>query len=556
MEIRFETTALDRFSLILENDSSNAKECEEPEECPTLQCPREYSALVGLSSALADDDNGNGKECPRECPQIRAYVPTTSCTQTDMAPGIDICIFQHASELYKQMCSNGYYVVCNPTGAGHIVVLDEAAADLLECFRSPTSLAALRMEREISEEARTVVALFSQLGFLENTAQPPVPSQLDNPQTLNAWLHVTNACNLGCNYCYVDKTSESMSDDISRKAIDALFRSAIKHNFKAVQLRYAGGEASLQSERVIALHDYALSVARKHQITFYGSILSNGVFLAGRTIDLFKERQIGVMISLDGVGAYHDCQRPFINGRGSFQFVNRTITRLLEKNLVPHISVTVSQRNLAGLPELITYILERDLPFSLNYYRDNDCSTHIQDLQFTDEQMIAAMRSVFALIEHDLPYRNLLGSLIDKANLKQPHQRACGVGHSYLVIDQKGGIAKCHADIKQTVTTIAADDPLLVIRNDSRGVQGYTVHEKESCRSCSWRNWCSGGCPLLTYRVTGRNDIKSPYCNIYQALFPDVLRLEALRLLKYVLPYPLAQRQPVEKSQNSNLLYV
>ncbi len=45
--------------------------------------------------------------------------------------------------------------------------------------------------------------------------------------------------------------------------------------------------------------------------------------------------------------------------------------------------------------------------------------------------------------------------------------------------------------------------------------------------------WCAGGCPALTYRVTGRFDVRSPNCRIYQALFPEVLRLEGLRLLQY-----------------------
>jgi uncharacterized protein len=62
------------------------------------------------------------------------------------------------------------------------------------------------------------------------------------------------------------------------------------------------------------------------------------------------------------------------------------------------------------------------------------------------------------------------------------------------------------------------------------------VEEKEGCRTCDWRYWCTGGCPLLTYRATGRSDIKSPNCNIYKALFPEALRLEALRLLKYETP--------------------
>src|SRR5204863_2366385 len=101
---------------------------------------------------------------------------------------------------------------------------------------------------------------------------------------------------------------------------------------------------------------------------------------------------IGVTISLDGLGTYHDSQRPFSNGLGSFTFVDRTITRLLNNGVIPHINVTVSQRNLDGLPALIDYILQREMSFTLSYYRDNECSTHIRDLQFSDTQMITRMQ--------------------------------------------------------------------------------------------------------------------------------------------------------------------
>jgi uncharacterized protein len=509
----------------------------------------ETALLDRTFSPLKEHQNSRGGDC-RDC-QSTSIV---EILRSDHISDIHTCTIQHTPGLYKQACGNGYYVVCNPTGRGLIAVLDEEAADLLEYFRFPTTFSHLRIEEEFPGQASLAVSLFHKLGFLQNAAQSTAISMQEKTQTLSAWLHVTNACNLRCDYCYVDKTPEPMTDDTAKRAVDAIFRSAVKHNFNMVWLRYAGGEASLQSERVIALHDYALTLAQKHDIKLYASILSNGVFLGQRTIDRLKARNIGVMISLDGIGAYHDRQRPFVNGRGSFRFVDRTITQLLAKKLIPNISVTVSLRNLTGLPELVAYILERDMPFSLNYYRDNDCSTHIHDLRFNDEQMIAAMRSVFALIEHNLPQRSLLDALIDKADLQQPHYRTCGVGHNYLVIDQKGGVAKCHADIKRTITTIATDDPLLVIRNDRQGVQGHTVHEKEGCRSCSWRNWCTGGCPLLTFRATGRSDVKSPNCNIYKALFPDVLRLEALRLLKYV--PPLLERQSVEDRGSTSLFYV
>ena len=41
---------------------------------------------------------------------------------------------------------------------------------------------------------------------------------------------------------------------------------------------------------------------------------------------------------------------------------------------------------------------------------------------------------------------------------------------------------------------------------------------------------------MATFKATGRYDIKSPNCNIYKAIYPQALRLEGLRLLKYATP--------------------
>ena len=218
---------------------------------------------------------------------------------------------------------------------------------------------------------------------------------------------------------------------------------------------------------------------------------------------------------------------------GSFRLVDRAITRLLDHDLIPNINVTVSQRNLPGLPKLVDYLLERDLSFSFSYYRENDCSASLTDLQFSEKQMIHAMKAAFAIIERRLPARRIYSALIDKASFNAPHHHTCNVGESYLVIDQHGGVAKCQTEIAHTITNIDADDPLQEIRRQREGMQVLDVEEKEGCRTCNWRYWCAGGCAAVTYRLTGRNDIRSPNCGIYKALFPEALRLEALRLLKY-----------------------
>ncbi len=465
-----------------------------------------------------------------DCDPAGGAFARVSCPPAGVMPTLSL---QLSQSLYIQESSNGCWLVCNPTEVGLIAVLDAQAMSLLTLFQTPITLAQI-VEHEPQKDLEEAVLLFYQLGFLYDMHNHSPSSLCRETQSLTAWLHVTNECNLRCHYCYLQKTHENMSSHVGHQSVDAIFRSAQKHHIKHVRLKYAGGEASLHMISVIALHDYAVQQALEYGITLDAVILSNGVTLSQRTIEYLKARQIAVTISLDGLGVYHDSQRPLLGGQGSSKYVLHTIERLLVNDMKPSLSITVSRRNLSGLPTLMSYILERDLPFSLSYYRENKCSSSVADLCFADEQIIVAMRSAFTVIEKNLPERSLLGSLLDKADMATTHRRTCGVGQNYMVIDQNGAIAKCQMDIHRTVATVASDDPLHLIRADRQGVQGLSVEEKEACRTCSWRYWCTGGCPILTYRSTGRYDVKSPYCNIYKALFPDVLRLEALRLLRYI----------------------
>jgi uncharacterized protein len=256
--------------------------------------------------------------------------------------------------------------------------------------------------------------------------------------------------------------------------------------------------------------------------------------LTKQITETMKSLGLRLMISLDGLGAFHDRQRCYADGRGSFANVEQAIDLALKHKLIPDISITVTARNAEGLPELIAWILARDLPFSLNFYRENDFSATHNGLKLAEEKIIIGMLAAFKVIETNLPRRSLLASLVDRANLSVPHLHTCGAGHSYLVFDHLGQIAKCQMQIDQPVTTAQAADPLAIIRDDKITVQNISVKEKEGCRDCEWKYWCTGGCPLATYRATGRYDVKSPNCNIYKSLYPEAVRLEGLRLLKYI----------------------
>jgi uncharacterized protein len=405
------------------------------------------------------------------------------------------------------------------------VVVNHELRDALLALHAPTALAEMR----VALPQRLIERCYG-LGILVDDQPLAAPPSSD---TLVAWLHVTNACNLRCTYCYLTKTDEAMSAETGRAAVDAIVRSAMQHDYGAIKLKLAGGEASLNFPLVWELHNYALAAAAAHGLTLETVVLSNGVGVGRSGLRELQRRGIRLMISLDGFAADHDAQRVFENGSGSFGAVRRTIERACEIGLRPDISVTVSGQTAGGLAALVGWLLDRDLPFSLNFYRENDCSAGFSELQLDEQRIIAGMLAAFRAIEERLPERSLLGALIDRANLALAHSKTCGVGESYLVIDQHGSIAKCQMEIERPITSVHAPDPLGMIRADTIGVRNVPVQEKAGCRDCAWQLWCAGGCAVATFRATGRYDVQSPNCGIYKALYPAALRLEGLRVLKY-----------------------
>ena len=324
-----------------------------------------------------------------------------------------------------------------------------------------------------------------------------------------------------------------MSSETGRASIDAIFRSAIANTFRQIKIKYAGGEPLLRYPLILELHAYAKSQADMYGLILEEVVLSNGTLLTEEIAKTLKALDIRLMISLDGIGAYHDSHRPYASGRGSFKDVAEAVDLALANELVPNVSVTVSSRTVEGLPEIMQWILERELPFSLNFYRENELSTSHEDMQLDEQKIINGMLAAFKVLEENLPRRSFLGGIIDRANLSEPHTHTCGVGQNYLVFDQNGQVAKCQMHIRKPITNIYVADPLAIIRTDQIGIQNLPVEEKEGCKTCEWKHWCTGGCPLATHRATGRYDVKSPNCNIYKALYPEALRLEGLRLLKY-----------------------
>jgi uncharacterized protein len=364
-----------------------------------------------------------------------------------------------------------------------------------------------------------------------------IPDDVNSPvfaafemSPLTAWLHITDRCTLRCDYCYLRHIPAEMSLVTGRAAIEGIFRSALAYGYRRVRLKYGGGEPLLRLPFILKLHQYAQELAKQHAIILDGVILSNGTLLTPQIIERLKSLGLRLMLSLDGIGKYHDCQRSYADGRGSFALVERSIELAVSHGLIPDISVTISGRNACGLPEVVAWLLDHDLPFSLNLYRENPQSTSQYDLRLAENRIIEALRAAYHLVAEHPSGRSLLVSLADRASFTIPHLYPCNAGQSYMAFDTHGRVFKCQMDMTLPVSTCRDPNPLATLRSSTIGLQNLPVTEKPECQDCKWRYWCAGGCPLQAYYAHGAYTAKSPNCGIYKALLPELLQLEALRL--------------------------
>ena len=487
------------------------------------------------------DDYALGVDRQGDCQCDACPMPATPVWTRGYADGLAEQLVskewqvQLSRDVYLSHPVRGNAVALSAQG-GRVVVLDEQARRLFSALPATRSQLRARLPSWSDGTVDQVAALLLTFGILSSPQVRREPLRSGQSPTLAAWLHLTDRCTLNCTYCYVRRGKRRMSPDTARRTVEALFRSAQAHHYTRVKLKYAGGEPTLNFVALLAAQKRAEQLSMQTGIALEAALLTNGIRVSDEQIDALLAHNVRVTISLDGVGRFQDAQRPLADQKGSsFALVERTIARLLARGLQPHISITITRQSLPGLPELVSYLLDKGLRFAFNFYREPD-GIEQEAMAFSSEDMIAGLRAAYRVIEQKLPRYSLLSTLADRADLQLPHLRTCGAGQNYVAIDCDGSVAKCQMEIGHSLTTIEADDLLADVQADTIRVQNLPVEQKD-CRTCIWRYYCTGGCPRLTFQRAGRYDARSPLCEVYRAILPEVVRLEGLRLVKYEQPW-------------------
>jgi len=254
----------------------------------------------------------------------------------------------------------GWFVLLNPL-ARSVDFLDAKAVEIL---KSPDAAARLQAHpaflqqclekgyayRDEQEERRKLEELEKQsLAYSE--AEP-----------LAFVFYLTFACNLRCTYCFESRALHLGGGVIGPELIDSFFRAvgelqAMRKNNLPPEITLFGGEPLLRGKRHEEAVEKILDTCKGKG--YRASIITNGVELSAYAERLSRYAIENIQITVDGPKRIHDSRRVFPGGRGSFDPIVEGIDEALARGLKISLRINMDEQNVAALPELADFILEK-----------------------------------------------------------------------------------------------------------------------------------------------------------------------------------------------------
>lgn len=411
---------------------------------------------------------------------------------------------------------------------GTAAALDRRAAapDAPLSAEAQEELKALRLERDRAWQEREA----------EAGARTETPQE---PPLVNIALFVSQECNMRCTYCYGSSgeygTRGLMEEATALRAVDWLLEQSGEE--KEVGICFFGGEPLLNFPlmRKVAEEARARGKAAGKKLQF--SVTTNLSLLDDEILAFLREYEVGVMVSFDGPPDVQNANRPFHDGRASYETVTGNIRRLL--SALPEGRVSC-RATLCGTtdPQPVVQAI-RDLGFE-SWHISPPSPCILESGAGLGEEAVAPTRileqaapeanDVFALVKgrdwnslKALGDSGRTGALLVELACRRRRYTPCDAGRGYVGVGTTGEVFVCHRFVGlggYRLGSVSEGAP------DRSASQASMVTDGGPCSDCWVKYFCGGGCMYENAAITGHARRPSPrICDLMKGAVEAALRV-------------------------------
>lgn len=343
----------------------------------------------------------------------------------------------------------------------------------------------------------------------------------------------TNFCNLSCSYCYHKENnftfSENMNVGLFIETVEYMLQN-MKYG-EYVNIFFFGGEPLLNFSFIKESVSLLENLEEKYSTKFTYSLTTNGTVFRDEIIDFILEKQIGLMISIDGKKEVHDKTRKFINGKGSYDTIIKNVQEISKYMRVPA-RVTITDLN-TDLIELYEELIEKgfsSVTIAVVSTKDNKF-----DFEAEKETLSIRLREMADYTFKKLSNKELIPFTNYANSLKKIHKglksyHPCSSLKGSYTLSAKGDFYLCHRFNNLDEYTFGNFANGL----DKKRVEDFVinhsiVNRNNSCSNCWAASLCGGLCYHAAYTENNNTrDINNLECFFNKEVIKNSLYIYSL----------------------------
>jgi len=435
---------------------------------------------------------------------------------------------------------NGMHLMLD-INSGAVHVIDKMIYDMMDIFDGSNAEDTVQKLKGTYAESDLRESIEELQGLIE--AQELFAPDIDVPPTFkeeglvkSLCLLVAHDCNLRCKYCFAGTGDFGhdrglMSNEVGEAAVEYIISHSGKR--KNCEIDFFGGEPLMNMPVVKHVVSYVRKREQETGKVFKLTLTTNGILLNDETIAYLNDNKISLVLSLDGRKEVHDRMRPNIGGKGSYDQALKNFQKTVRSRNGQdyYLRGTFTAYN----PDFTADVLDMaDQGFDI--LSVEPVVAKDEDYAFTDKDLPQLFAEYDKLTQVYLNRRREGNGFfffhfnMDLSNGPCVAKRlsGCGAGHEYYAVASNGDMYPCHQFVGREKYLLGTIFEGVQKKDMPAYFRNSHVLNKEKCRDCWARFFCSGGCHANADLFNG--DIRKPYefgCELQKKRLECALMVQA-----------------------------